>query len=79
MYTRHYNYPLFGTTVEEVVRIGERNVYGNLNRQPENIARRREIARAMRARGYSYPEIAEALGYRSHSGVLDLLKRETHT
>ena len=74
MFARHYNYPRFGTTIEEVKMLAERNVYGNLHRDASVVRRKRQIARTMRDMKYSYPEIADALGYRTHTSVIDLLK-----
>ena len=41
----------------------------------EQMAAKAEIARAMKAEGKNYDEIAEALGYKSRSAVCKLLKR----
>lgn len=65
-----------GSSVDEVADVSHANGWnGGINRFPRNIARRTEIALKLRGLGLSCPEIAEALGYSSHSTVVALLRR----
>jgi hypothetical protein len=41
----------------------------------EDLAAKAEIARAMLAEGKNQTQVAEALGYKSHSSVSELLKK----
>lgn len=66
-----------GSSIEEVAEITACNQYGNVYRKPENVTRRHEIARRLRESGMSYPEIAAALGYRSHATVYHALRTRT--
>lgn len=46
-----------------------------INRVPENVARRHEIARHLQNQGLSLPEIAQSLGYSAHSTVAKALTK----
>lgn len=63
-----------GSSPEEIASVSYRTCR-NINREPANIARRAAIARSLRGLGLSYPETAEAIGYRSHTTVIALLRR----
>ena len=52
---------------------GERVPFGLLKERDEKA----ELARAMREEGKSYRQIAEELGYKSRSSVIEILNKES--
>lgn len=44
-------------------------------RRPDEIQARQVAALTLRSAGYSYPEIARALGHRSHTPIIDTVRR----
>jgi len=45
-------------------------------RYPDLMAARREIALRLRGDGFSYPAIARALGRKSHTTIIDMLRNQ---
>lgn len=64
-----------GSSAYEAFELAAQSTGWQINRSPKNVERRTEIARGLREFGLSYTEIAEALGYRSHSTIVAALER----
>ena len=58
---------------------GERVPFALLKERNEERDEKAELARAMREEGKSYRQIAEELGYKSHSAVIEILNKESYS
>lgn len=72
---------LAGTTPEELAALAQpaRGCKAQINRNAENVQRRREIVERLYAYRMSMPEIAEVMGYRSHAAVHAILRGRLRT
>ena len=65
-----------GITPDEMIELRRRSYGGSqVNRQPVNVAWRERIVLALKARGFSHPIIAKAVGYQSQAAIHYIVKR----